>query len=90
MGGNIFSTEAGPNSSTPDKVWGCRNFPQEGMPCVQSGSPYVAMAAAARSYHTGGVIASMGDGSVRFVSNNIPLAVWRAMGSRGGGETISE
>lgn len=90
MGGNIFSTQAGPNSSTPDAVWGCRNFPQEGMPCVQSGSPYVAMAAAARSYHSGGVLASRADGSVQFYSDNIALVIWQALGTRGGGETTTE
>ena len=90
MGGNIFSTQNGPNSATPDGVWGCRNFPAEGMPCVQVGSPYVAMHAAARGYHTGGVIASMGDGSVRFVSDNIALLVWQAMGTRGGGEVVTD
>lgn len=43
----------------------------------------------ARSSHTGGVNASMGDGSVRFVSNNIDLTVWRALGTRDGGEVVS-
>ena len=27
---------------SPDGVWGCRNFPPEGMPCAQIGSPYSA------------------------------------------------
>ncbi|WP_029631666.1 DUF1559 domain-containing protein [Zavarzinella formosa] len=90
MGGNIFSAQTGPNSATPDGVWGCRNFPQEGMPCVQVGSPYSGMYAASRSYHTGGVNVSMADGSVRFVRDSITLTTWQAMGSRGGGETISE
>jgi prepilin-type N-terminal cleavage/methylation domain-containing protein/prepilin-type processing-associated H-X9-DG protein len=89
MGGNIFSAEAGPNSSTPDKVWGCRNYLPDGMPCVQSGSPYRAMAAAARSWHPGGVNATFADGSGRFFSNNISLTVWQALGSRGGGETAA-
>jgi prepilin-type processing-associated H-X9-DG protein len=88
MGGNTFSAQTGPNSTTPDAVWGCRNFPQEGMPCVQRGSPYATMFAAARSYHPGGVYASMADGSVRFVSDSIPLATWQALGSRGGGEPV--
>ncbi len=42
----------------------------------------------ARSKHTGGVNASMGDGSVRFVSNSIDVATWRAMGTRDGGEVF--
>jgi prepilin-type N-terminal cleavage/methylation domain-containing protein/prepilin-type processing-associated H-X9-DG protein len=89
MGGNIFSCEAGPNSLVPDKVWGCRNYLPDGMPCVQSGNPYRAMAAAARSWHAGGVNACMADGSGRFFSNNIAIGVWQALGSRGGGETIA-
>lgn len=89
MGGNVFSNESGPNSSTPDKVWGCRNRPQEGMPCVQSGTPYQDQACAARSYHPTGVNATFADGSGRFFSNNISLAVWGALGTRMGGEPIA-
>ncbi|SFH59107.1 DUF1559 domain-containing protein [Planctomicrobium piriforme] len=42
-----------------------------------------------RSYHTGLVNALLMDGSVRTVSNNIDLGVWRAVGTRGGSETKS-
>ena len=90
MGGDTFTTTNGPNSTVPDRVWGCRNFPAEGMPCVQGGSPYRDNHAAARSYHSGGVNVSLGDGSVRFVRDSIPLAVWQGMGSRGGGEILTE
>jgi prepilin-type N-terminal cleavage/methylation domain-containing protein/prepilin-type processing-associated H-X9-DG protein len=89
MGANIFSSLHGPNSSTNDGVWGCRSLPAEGMPCQQVSGDYSGLWASARSYHTGGVNASRADGSVQFVSNNISLAVWQAMGSRGGGEVIS-
>ncbi len=90
MGGNIFSAQTGPNSAVPDGVWGCRNFPAEGMPCVQRGSPYRDMFAAARSYHLGGVNVSRIDGSVHFVSDNISLAVWQAQATRGGREPVTE
>ena len=90
MGSNIFSTLTGPNSTVPDGVWGCRSLPAIGMPCTQIGSPYTEMFSAARSYHTGGVQGTMADGSVRFFSENISLTVWQALGSRGGGEVISE
>ena len=43
---------------------------------------------AARSYHTGGVNAGMGDGSVQFVSDTISIANWRAASSADGGESI--
>jgi prepilin-type N-terminal cleavage/methylation domain-containing protein len=89
MGGNIFSAQTGPNSAVPDGVWGCRNFLPLKMPCIQSGSPYAAMYAAARGYHPSGVQAALGDGSVRFFSDNIELAAWQGLGSRGSGETTS-
>jgi prepilin-type N-terminal cleavage/methylation domain-containing protein len=92
MGGNVFSTQTGPNSSTPDRVWGCRNFPAlpVHMPCVQGGSPYRDNFAAARGYHPGGVMACLGDGATRFFSNNVNLIVWQAYGTRGGGEAMSQ
>jgi len=43
-----------------------------------------------RSHHTGGVNALRMDGSVSFVRNAISLASWRALGTRAGGEVISE
>jgi prepilin-type N-terminal cleavage/methylation domain-containing protein/prepilin-type processing-associated H-X9-DG protein len=43
---------------------------------------------AARSMHTGGVNVCQADGSVRFVSNSIAIATWRAFGSMNGGEVL--
>ena len=45
---------------------------------------------AARSMHPGGVNATRCDGSVSFFANTIDPLVWAAMGTRAGGETISE
>jgi prepilin-type N-terminal cleavage/methylation domain-containing protein/prepilin-type processing-associated H-X9-DG protein len=42
----------------------------------------------ARSRHTGGVNLGLGDGSVRYVSNSISLASWRAVSTRAGGEVV--
>ena len=42
-----------------------------------------------RSYHIGMINALLLDGSVRTVSDNIDLGVWRAIGTRSGGETKS-
>jgi prepilin-type N-terminal cleavage/methylation domain-containing protein/prepilin-type processing-associated H-X9-DG protein len=42
----------------------------------------------ARSYHAGLVNALMMDGSVRSFSENINGGVWRALGTRSGGETV--
>ena len=45
---------------------------------------------AARSDHPGTVNVAFGDGHTETVSDSIDLEVWRAMGSRNGGETITE
>lgn len=87
MSASLLTTKTGPNSATPDGVWGCRSEPNEGMPCVQIGSPYTENYSAARSYHTAGVLGALTDGSVRFISESIALDVWQALGTRAGGET---
>jgi prepilin-type N-terminal cleavage/methylation domain-containing protein len=43
----------------------------------------------ARSKHTGGVMACLADGSVRFVSNTISLATWRQLLAQADGTVIS-
>ncbi len=40
------------------------------------------------SYHTGGVQFALADGSVRFIADNVPLDVFRALGTRNGGEVV--
>ena len=42
-----------------------------------------------RSLHTGGANFAFADGSVRFVSNDIPLAVYRGLATIGGGEVVT-
>lgn len=44
---------------------------------------------AARSNHTGGVNIARCDGSVQFISENLDLQVWRAFGTRNGGEVVN-
>lgn len=43
---------------------------------------------AARSRHTGGVYTLFVDGHVRFVSDSVDETIWRALGSRSGGESL--
>ncbi len=45
---------------------------------------------AARSYHSGGVTTSFGDGSVRFINDNINSLTWSAVGTRAGSEVVGE
>jgi prepilin-type N-terminal cleavage/methylation domain-containing protein len=43
-----------------------------------------------RSYHVGGAHFLMGDGAVKFVSENIDGTNYRALASRGGGEVVGD
>lgn len=43
-----------------------------------------------RSWHTGSVNSVLMDGSVRTISENIDLGVWRALGTRAGREVVGE
>jgi len=56
--------------------------------CVDAEASDGVSHAAARSKHPGGVNAALGDASVRFVTNNIDVIIWRGAGSRAGGEVL--
>lgn len=43
---------------------------------------------AARSYHSGGVNVLLADGSAKYISSSITLALWKAIGTRGGEEAM--
>ena len=45
-------------------------------------------AVTSRSYHSAGVNTLLMDGSVRFVSNSVSLATWRALVTGAGGEVV--
>ena len=72
------------NHVAPPNTTTCAGFPFSG------NMANMAMVVPPTSQHPGGVIVGFGDGGVRFVSNSISLAGWRAMGSRNGGEPITE
>jgi prepilin-type N-terminal cleavage/methylation domain-containing protein/prepilin-type processing-associated H-X9-DG protein len=89
--GSGFMTYLGPNSSSPDIMQSasyCKNQPPNA-PCFAPYTTTQPITLAARSRHTGGVNAVMGDGSVRFFNNNIALLTWRALGTAQGGEVVS-
>jgi prepilin-type N-terminal cleavage/methylation domain-containing protein/prepilin-type processing-associated H-X9-DG protein len=93
VGAGAFTGRFPPNSAGPDVIPGCSSS-IEGtaayaeMPCKRyadgnSGHTY----ASARSRHPGGVNAAMGDGSVRFVSNDVSDTVWQAACTRAGDDS---
>ena len=83
-----FMTITTPNSSTPDIVGRAIVDPNDRlMPVTRSSTNQFN---AARSRHPNGVNVVLCDGSVRFVTNNITLATWQALGSMDGGETTGD
>ncbi len=69
-----------PNSSTPDRMqsFTCNstfNQPLQNLPCTPDDGGTAA--ATSRSRHTGGVNVVLCDGSVRFITDNIPIATWQ-------------
>ena len=53
------------------------------------GSPFTAGSMTASSLHPGGVNTLFADGHVQFVKESINVKVWRALGTRNGGEVVS-
>jgi prepilin-type N-terminal cleavage/methylation domain-containing protein len=69
--------------SQPDNAYGAL------VPCVSIGnldSAKETQHAAARSLHPGGVNVTLGDASVRFITNFISIKAWQALGTRSYGE----
>ncbi|CAN5838361.1 DUF1559 domain-containing protein [soil metagenome] len=90
-GGNVFMTNFPPNSRGTDVLPSCdRTIPaNHPMFCTRNIEVNGLVWAAARSEHPGGVNAGFGDGSVRFIKETINPEIWRALGTRNGGEVIS-
>ncbi len=93
MGASIFSAMTTPNARVPDVIPSCdTTISGDSSPylkCTENNTT-ADVNAAARSFHTGGVNATMCDGSVRFVSENIDGVLWKALNTRQNGETISD
>jgi len=87
-----FNTILAPNSTFPDSM-GNGGCAVQNPPCNGGYKPSGAQANVvyfgARSFHPGGVNATMCDGSVRFVKNSINISTWMAAGTSQGGEVIS-
>lgn len=92
MGGNVFSGFTPPNADNPDFLMSCGTGIESSaygqvMPCNQVGQNGGNTYAASRSDHPGGVNATRGDASVKFVSEDINDDVWQSLCTRAGGET---
>lgn len=86
-----FETFSVPNTSEPDylqnEIYCNEELPNP--PCLEELPPAERFRSAARSRHPGGVNSAMCDASVRFVSDDVELNVWRASGTSRGEEVYS-
>src|SRR5262249_41627946 len=88
--GPLYQHNFTPNSPVPDQVRSgmCVSIPAA--PCLgttTSWNPKL-IVYTARSRHVGGVNTLLGDGGVRFASNNISLATWQALSSPRKGDLL--
>jgi len=84
---NQYMTIETPNSSAPDvSPFVPSPLDPADPPYTSTGSNYAHKAA--RSRHPGGVNVAFADASVRFISDNVALAAWRAMGTINGDEVV--
>jgi prepilin-type N-terminal cleavage/methylation domain-containing protein/prepilin-type processing-associated H-X9-DG protein len=86
QGNVLFSTLFPPNTSVGDRSNYCIDAPRR--PC--QGLTATSVVQSVRSNHPSGANFMMGDGSVRFVSNNINLLTYQALGTRQEGESLGD
>jgi len=95
--GSGITTYWNPNSVGPDYVTGCWDPESVGRggkaDCNCSwggnGPGWSGSIMTARSFHTGGVNAGLGDGSIRFVSETVTSQIWGCTGNGGDGTAVS-
>jgi prepilin-type processing-associated H-X9-DG protein/prepilin-type N-terminal cleavage/methylation domain-containing protein len=70
----LYTHTQSPNGAVPD--------------CLHPSQITATGMATARSVHPGGVNVGMADGSVRFIKETVATPLWRALGTRNGGEVL--
>ncbi len=83
-----FTTVFTPNTKL-EICHGSTNYDVDLILATESSPGDTFAAVTSRSYHAGGVNVLLMDGSVHFVGNSAALNVWRAYGTRAGGEVAS-
>jgi len=86
-----FTAWLAPNSTQPDVTESQSYcvYPYASNPPCTAPTSTLPRLNGVRSRHSGGVNATMGDGSVRFMKNSISLPIWRALSTAKGSEVIS-
>lgn len=90
--GPLYQHDRSPNSSIPDEFRGSLCISTTRAPCTGT---YTAwnnrmVRITSRSNHIGGIHTLLGDGSVRFISENVNLTTWQSLSTHDKGELIGE
>jgi len=93
--GAFYRHDDSPNTATPDGMRGgqyaeCASTKDAPCTGISNANDIPKWRYAARSRHTGGVNVLLGDGSVRFVTNSIPIATWRNLGVTNDGNPLGD
>jgi prepilin-type N-terminal cleavage/methylation domain-containing protein len=90
--GPLYQHDQSPNSKVPDQFRTSMCISTDEAPCTGVYTAYNNrnIVLASRSTHPGGVQSLLGDGSARFISENINYATWRALSTYDGREVIGE
>jgi prepilin-type N-terminal cleavage/methylation domain-containing protein len=86
QGNSFVSLVYTPNTSVPDVASTSSCTSGQYTPCAMSG----VFNNSVRSIHVGGAHVLMGDGTVRFISNNISNIIFQYLGTRAGGEVVGD
>lgn len=84
---SMVSTHLPPNTNVADRCRTCEAGNPLYAPCQGSEDPQVFYS---RSRHPGGAMVMLGDASVRLITETINVDTWRAMGTKAGGEPVSD
>lgn len=90
--GPLYQHDRSPNTGVPDEFRGSLCISTTRAPCVGTYTAYNnrQIKITSRSNHIGGVQVLLGDGSGRFVSENINLGTWQALGTMDKNEIVGE
>jgi len=86
QGNVLFSTLFPPNTTVGDRSNYCIPAPRR--PC--QGLTATTVVQSVRSNHPNGANFALADGGVRFVSNNVNLTTYQALGTREDGESLAD
>ncbi len=89
-GGPLFNASQTPNTTVAERIHTCLSTTYRAAPCVTVGGTGTDAGVFARSMHVGGVNVLVADGAIKFVTENIDLALWKGLATRSNSERVGD